>query len=80
VDIVVTDVVMPNMTGPELIERLTSVQPELKVLFVSGYTDGRVVQRGLVDSSTDLLMKPFTPNLLARKVRELLDAPSGIAA
>jgi two-component system cell cycle sensor histidine kinase/response regulator CckA len=80
VDIVVTDVVMPNMTGPELIERLASVQPELKVLFVSGYTDGRVVQRGLVDSSTDLLMKPFTPNLLARKVRELLDSPSGIAA
>jgi two-component system cell cycle sensor histidine kinase/response regulator CckA len=80
VDIVVTDVVMPNMTGPELIERLTLVQPELKVLFVSGYTDGRVVQRGLVDSSTDLLMKPFTPNLLARKVRELLDSPSGIAA
>ena len=80
VDIVVTDVVMPNMTGPELIERLTLLQPELKVLFISGYTDGRVVQRGLVDSATDLLMKPFTPNLLARKVRELLDAPSGIAA
>jgi two-component system cell cycle sensor histidine kinase/response regulator CckA len=80
VDIVVTDVVMPNMTGPELIERLAPAQPQLKVLYVSGYTDGRVASRGQLGSATDLLMKPFTPNLLARKVRELLDAPSDLAA
>jgi two-component system cell cycle sensor histidine kinase/response regulator CckA len=80
VDIVVTDVVMPNMTGPELVERLATVQPDVKVLYVSGYTDGHMAPRGQLDSSTELLMKPFTPNLLARKVRELLDAPGERAA
>ena len=80
VDIVVTDVVMPNMTGPELIERLASAQPQLKVLYVSGYTDGRVTPQGELGADTDLLMKPFTPNHLARKVRELLDTPGDDAA
>jgi two-component system cell cycle sensor histidine kinase/response regulator CckA len=80
IDIVVTDVVMPNMTGPELIERLAPSQPHLKVLYVSGYTDGRVTPHEDDDAAPELLMKPFTPNLLARKVRELLDSPTELAA
>ena len=74
VDLVVTDVAMPNMTGPELIERLLDSYPGLRVLFVSGYADGRFSQRTTLKPGTDLLQKPFTPSKLAQKVRELLDA------
>jgi two-component system, cell cycle sensor histidine kinase and response regulator CckA len=80
VDIVVTDVVMPHMTGPELVDHLSASQPELKVLYVSGYADGRSSQRTSLQPGTELLQKPFTPSMLAQKVREVLDAPGGVAA
>jgi two-component system cell cycle sensor histidine kinase/response regulator CckA len=76
IDIVVTDVVMPNMTGPELVERLAAVNDGLRVLYVSGYTDGQIAQRSTTGPGRDLLLKPFTPRVLAQKVRELLDSPS----
>jgi len=73
VDLLVTDVVMPQMGGPELAERLTPLHPEMKVLFMSGYTDDAVLRHGLLESGAAFLQKPFTRNALAAKVREVLD-------
>lgn len=70
-----TDLVMPQMGGREVAERLTSLRPGIKVLFMSGYTDETIVHLGIVDQGTAFLQKPFTADVLARKVREVLDAP-----
>jgi CheY-like chemotaxis protein len=71
--LVITDVVMPGMSGRELASRLSEHQPDLRVLYMSGYTDDAVVRHGLVDASMFFLQKPFTPGSLVRKVRETLD-------
>jgi CheY-like chemotaxis protein len=73
IDIVVTDVVMPQLSGVDLVERLKTVRPQLKVLYMSGYTDSTVVRHGVAESEVNYLQKPFTPDLLTRKVRSLLD-------
>jgi YesN/AraC family two-component response regulator len=72
VDLLLTDVVMPGWSGVDLSDRLTESHPELKVLYMSGYTDDRLVHEGVLDPGTALLQKPFTPAMLARKVREVL--------
>jgi two-component system cell cycle sensor histidine kinase/response regulator CckA len=74
--LVITDVIMPEMGGTELVERMKHVHPEAKVLYVSGYADEALGQRGVVPGNEAFLAKPFTPEALARKVREILDAPS----
>ena len=72
-DLLITDVVMPNMDGRELADRLRARMPRLKVLFLSGYTDDALLRRGVFDANETLLLKPFTPGLLAQRVREVLD-------
>jgi two-component system, cell cycle sensor histidine kinase and response regulator CckA len=74
IDLAVTDVVMPEMSGRELAERLQATTPSLRILFVSGYADDAVVRHGVLDSSMEYLQKPFTPATLAARVREVLDA------
>ena len=72
--LVLTDVVMPAMSGGELAASLAVSHPELAVMFVSGYTDDVIVRRGLLDASATFLQKPFTATSLARAVRDALDA------
>jgi CheY-like chemotaxis protein len=78
IHLLVTDVVMPQMRGPELAERLRTRDPDLKVLFMSGYTDDRAILHGVIDASVSFLAKPFSPRALAQTVRAVLDGrPSG---
>ena len=73
IDLVISDVVMPELSGRELGSRLAVLQPELPVLYMSGYTGDDVIQRGLLEPGVPFQQKPFTPEGLARKVREMLD-------
>ena len=73
VSLMITDVVMPQMSGRELADRLHQLRPEMGVLYMSGYTDDAVIRHGLSDTAMFFLQKPFTPSALAIKVREVLD-------
>lgn len=74
VDLVITDVVMPGMSGGSLGERLALLRPGVPVLYMSGFADDDVIRRGLLDSGRPFLQKPFSPHDLARTVREVLNA------
>jgi len=74
IDLLVTDLIMPQMDGRELAQRLAALRPGLPVLFMSGYTGDTIAQRGVLDPDVAFIEKPFSPEGLARKVREILDA------
>ena len=73
IDLLLTDVVLPEMNGKELSELVSGMKPGLKTLFMSGYTADVVAHRGILDEGTNFIQKPFTPPALARKVREVLN-------
>jgi CheY-like chemotaxis protein len=78
IDLLVTDVIMPRMNGRQLATRLTSRRPELQVLYMSGYTDDVVLRDGVRNREVAFLRKPFSPESLARRVREVLDKARGL--
>jgi two-component system cell cycle sensor histidine kinase/response regulator CckA len=73
IHLVITDIVMPEVSGRELAERVKTKRPEVKLLFMSGYTDNAMVQQGTLESDMPFLQKPFTPGALAGKVKALLE-------
>jgi CheY-like chemotaxis protein len=75
IHLLLTDVMMPGMSGPELAWRLARRRPEMRVLYMSGDSDDALIRCGVVKQGTAFLQKPFTPSALAYKVREVLDAP-----
>jgi PAS domain S-box-containing protein len=79
IDLMISDVVMPQMSGPNLAERLAAERPQMKVLFVSGYAENTILRHGKIDVTGCLLQKPFGLNALARKVREILHGEESLA-
>jgi two-component system cell cycle sensor histidine kinase/response regulator CckA len=72
IHLLLTDVVMPEMSGPELATRMMSLRPGLKVIFTSGYTDDAIARQGILDPSVAFIQKPYRPKALARKIRGAL--------
>src|SRR4029077_3785276 len=80
IDLIVSDVVLPELSGPALVERLTARHTEARVLFMSGYTDDVLAPHHFADRSAAFLSKPFTPAVLVKKVRDVLDAPGELVS
>src|SRR5262249_20680480 len=80
VDLLLTDVMMPDLTGRQLADRLTTSRPGLAVLFMSGYAEDAIVHHGRLDPDTAFLQKPFAPETLTQRVRAVLDAQTRTAA
>jgi len=78
IHLLLTDVVMPGISGRELAKRLTGLYPNLRVLYMSGYTYNVIAQDGTLEEGISFLQKPFTPQVLAQRVREALDRPVSV--
>jgi two-component system cell cycle sensor histidine kinase/response regulator CckA len=76
IHLLLTDVVMPQMGGSELAQHVATMRPGTRVLFMSGFTDDAIVRHGILDAGLAFIQKPFTPDALARKVRELIGVPT----
>lgn len=76
IDLVVSDIVLPGLSGTETVERLRETRPGLRVVFVSGYAEGSIVERGIVEPGVDFLVKPFGPDQLTDLIRVVLDRPA----
>ena len=74
IHLILSDVVMPEMSGAELVERLLRIHPEMKVMYMSGYTDDAVIRHGIMEEKVEFLQKPFSPTSLLEKVRSILDS------
>jgi CheY-like chemotaxis protein len=72
IHLLVTDVIMPQMNGHELATKLSALRPDTKILYVSGYSDNDIGDHGVLDPRFELLQKPFTPQTLARKIRDVI--------
>jgi CheY-like chemotaxis protein len=77
IHLLLTDVVLPRISGRKIAEHLTPLRPGMKVLYMSGYTDDTILRAGVLEAGTAFLQKPFTPTSLAHRVREVLDAGKG---
>jgi DNA-binding NtrC family response regulator len=73
---VLTDVVMPGISGPQLTDQLINLHPKMKVLYMSGYTDNAVFHHGVLEKGVNYIQKPFTIDGLMKKMREVLDKNS----
>jgi two-component system, cell cycle sensor histidine kinase and response regulator CckA len=73
IDLLLTDIVMPGMSGPEVVRKIRELRPGLKAICMSGYTDETVVRHGILESGIAFLQKPVTPDSLRQKVRSVLD-------
>lgn len=73
IDLLLTDVVMPKLSARELAARVRTAHPEARLLYMSGYSDDAIIQRGVIAEGTAFIQKPFSAAELARKVREVLD-------
>ena len=76
IHLLLADVVMPGMSGPELAGELASLRPGIKAIFTSGYTDDAIARQGILDPTAAFIQKPYRPKALARKIREVLDESS----
>src|SRR5207248_6826994 len=73
IQLLITDVVMPRVNGRELADQICSQRPDIKVLYMSGYTDSAIVNSGILQKEVAFLQKPFTPTALTEKVRDVLE-------
>jgi len=72
-DPIVTDLIMPELNGKEFIKKVKEIYPDIKVIYVSGYTDNHIVHNGLLDENVNFLQKPYSAKSLAAKIRQVLD-------
>ena len=73
IHLLVTDVIMPHMNGPNWPATAFGLRPEMKMLYVSGYSDNDIGDHGVLDPRIDLLQKPFTPQILSQKIRDVIE-------